>query len=40
MIHAKGLPSPPPPAAVEAHRAALEPLTDTYADQTFQGPWG
>jgi hypothetical protein len=28
MIHAKGIPSPPTPAVVEAHRAALEPLTE------------
>lgn len=27
MIHAKGVPDPPPPAGVEAHRAALAPLT-------------
>ena len=25
---------------VEPWPDALEPLTDTYADQTFQGPWG
>jgi hypothetical protein len=28
MIHAKGVPAPPTPAIVEAHRAAIEPLTD------------
>jgi hypothetical protein len=28
MIHAKGVPDPPTPAMVEAHRAALEPLTE------------
>ena len=28
MVHAKGLPSPPAPPIVEAHRAALGPLTD------------
>jgi hypothetical protein len=28
MIHAKGIPSPPTPAVVEAHRAAVEPLTE------------
>jgi hypothetical protein len=26
MVHAKGTPDPPPPAMVEAHRAALAPL--------------
>lgn len=28
MVHAKGVPDPPTPAMVEAHRAALEPLTE------------
>ncbi|HEY8042576.1 MAG TPA: hypothetical protein VIF15_22395 [Polyangiaceae bacterium] len=28
MIHAKGMPDPPPPEIVEAHRAAIEPLTE------------
>jgi hypothetical protein len=28
MVHAKGAPAPPPPAMVEAHRAALGPLMD------------
>jgi hypothetical protein len=28
MIHAKGMPGTPTPAMVEAHRAAIEPLTD------------
>lgn len=28
MIHAKGVPDPPTPAIVEAHRAAIEPLTE------------
>jgi hypothetical protein len=28
MIHAKGVPEPPSPAMVEAHRAAIEPLTE------------
>jgi hypothetical protein len=28
MVHAKGLPSPPTPAVVEAHRAAVPPLTE------------
>jgi hypothetical protein len=28
MIHAKGAPAPPTPAMIEAHRAAIEPLTD------------
>ena len=28
MVHAKGLPSPLAPAVVEAHRAAVAPLTD------------
>jgi len=26
MVHAKGIPSPAPPAVVEAHRAAIAPL--------------
>jgi hypothetical protein len=28
MIHAKGVPNPPTPEMVEAHRAAIEPLTE------------
>jgi hypothetical protein len=28
MVHAKGVPDPPTSAMVEAHRAALEPLTE------------
>jgi hypothetical protein len=28
MIHARGVPDPPTPAMVEAHRAAIEPLTE------------
>lgn len=28
MIHAKGVPDPPTPPMVEAHRAAIEPLTE------------
>lgn len=28
MIHAKGIPSPPTPAVLAAHRAAIEPLTE------------
>ena len=28
MIHAKNVPDPPTPAMVEAHRAAIEPLTE------------
>jgi len=28
MVHAKGLPDPPTPAMVEAHRAAVGPLTE------------
>jgi hypothetical protein len=28
MVHAKGVPDPPTPAMVEAHRAAIEPLTE------------
>jgi hypothetical protein len=28
MVHAKGVPDPPSPAMVEAHRAALEPLAE------------
>lgn len=28
MIHAKGMPDPPTPAMVEAHRAAIGPLTE------------
>lgn len=28
MIHAKGVPAPPTPEIVEAHRAAIEPLTE------------
>jgi hypothetical protein len=28
MIHAKGVPDPRTPAVVEAHRAAIEPLTE------------
>lgn len=27
MVHAKGVPDPPTPTMVEAHRAAIEPLT-------------
>lgn len=27
MVHAKGVPDPPTPAMVEAHRSAIEPLT-------------
>ena len=27
MVHAKGVPDPPTPAMVEAHRAAIRPLT-------------
>jgi hypothetical protein len=32
MIHAKGVPDPPTPAMVEAHRAAIEPLTDLVSE--------
>jgi len=28
MIHAKGVPDPPTPEMIEAHRAAIEPLTE------------
>jgi hypothetical protein len=28
MVHAKGVPDPPTPAMVEAHRVAIEPLTE------------
>jgi hypothetical protein len=28
MVHAKGVPDPPKPAMVEAHRAAIAPLTE------------
>lgn len=28
MVHAKGAPSPATPAVLEAHRAAIEPLTE------------
>jgi hypothetical protein len=28
MIHAKGVPDPPTTAMVEAHRSAIEPLTE------------
>jgi hypothetical protein len=31
MIHAKGLPDPPTPAMVEAHRAAIDPLARLVA---------
>jgi hypothetical protein len=31
MVHAKGVPDPLPPVAVEAHRAALGPLADLVA---------
>jgi hypothetical protein len=31
MVHAKGIPDPPPPFVVEAHRAALGPLADLVA---------
>jgi hypothetical protein len=31
MVHAKGMPDPLPPAGVEAHRAAIAPLTDLVA---------
>jgi hypothetical protein len=32
MIHAKGVPDPPTPAMVEAHRAAIEPLTELVSE--------
>jgi hypothetical protein len=32
MIHAKGVPDPPSPAMVEAHRAAIEPLTELVSE--------
>ena len=32
MVHAKGVPDPPTPAMVEAHRAAIEPLTELVSE--------
>jgi hypothetical protein len=32
MIHAKGVPDPPTPPIVEAHRAAIEPLTELVSN--------
>ncbi len=32
MIHAKGVPDPPTPPMVEAHRAAIEPLTELVSE--------
>jgi hypothetical protein len=32
MIHAKGVPDPPTPAMVDAHRAAIEPLTELVSE--------
>jgi hypothetical protein len=32
MVHAKGVPSPPSAAAIEAHRAAIEPLTEMVSE--------
>lgn len=32
MIHAKGVPDPPTPSMVEAHRAAIEPLTELVSE--------
>jgi hypothetical protein len=32
MIHAKGVPDPPTPEMVEAHRAAIEPLTELVSN--------
>jgi len=32
MIHAKGVPDPPTPAMAEAHRAAIEPLTELVSE--------
>jgi hypothetical protein len=32
MIHAKGVPDPPTPAIVDAHRAAIEPLTELVSN--------
>jgi hypothetical protein len=32
MVHAKGIPDPPTPAMVEAHRAAIEPLTELVSE--------
>ncbi len=31
MVHAKGVPDPPTPPMVEAHRAAIEPLAELVA---------
>jgi hypothetical protein len=33
MIHAKGVPDPPTPAMIEAHRAAIEPLTELVSSE-------
>jgi hypothetical protein len=33
MIHAKGVPDPPTPEMIEAHRAAIEPLTELVSSQ-------
>jgi hypothetical protein len=32
MVHAKGVPDPATPAMVEAHRAAIEPLTELVSE--------
>ncbi|MGO9833430.1 MAG: hypothetical protein ACLP1X_04375 [Polyangiaceae bacterium] len=32
MIHSKGAPNPPTPEMVEAHRAAIEPLTELVSN--------
>jgi hypothetical protein len=37
MIHAKGVPTPFSPAVVEAHRAAIEPLTELVSQDSDPG---
>jgi hypothetical protein len=32
MVHAKGVPDPPTPAMVDAHRAALEPMSQLVSE--------
>jgi hypothetical protein len=32
MIHAKGVPNPPTPEMIDAHRAAIEPLTELVSN--------
>jgi hypothetical protein len=39
MIHAKGLPQPPSPAVVEAHRTAIAPLTDLVSRHNEPGDY-